>query len=125
MLIVMYSLGMISVGIGIGLPSEHGAVRRTRTNAVNAHLFIEFTPLSSVKRLPPYHVLNGVTRPNLEELILDIARRSAFQGVGRVLKGELREMGFSDEEISRAIARLKRRYRVVVVGEVVKISPLP
>jgi len=44
-----------------------------------------------------------------------------YNNVGRVTVQELLEEGFTRDEITLAIGELGRRYRVVVVGDCIKV----
>uniref|UniRef100_A0A7J3X710 Uncharacterized protein n=1 Tax=Thermofilum pendens TaxID=2269 RepID=A0A7J3X710_THEPE len=57
----------------------------------------------------------------LAQLIVHLARRSMYNNVGRVTVQELLEEGFTRDEITLAIGELGRRYRVVVVGDCIKV----
>lgn len=60
-------------------------------------------------------------RSNLETLILHLAKRDMYNGVGRVFVSELVSQGYGRDEVTAAVEKLKRRYRVVVVGDVIKV----
>ncbi|QOJ78455.1 hypothetical protein IG193_06780 [Infirmifilum lucidum] len=55
------------------------------------------------------------------EIILSLARRDVYNGVGRVLIGELEAYGFTRDQVTAAIKALKSKYKVMVVGDVIKI----
>lgn len=57
----------------------------------------------------------------LAQLILHLARRSMYNNVGRVTLQELLEEGYTRDEITLAVRELERRYKVVVVGDYVKV----
>jgi hypothetical protein len=50
-----------------------------------------------------------------------LARRSMYNNVGRVTLQELLEEGFTRDEITSAVRELGRKYRVVVVGDYIKV----
>ncbi len=58
---------------------------------------------------------------DIVEMILSLARRDVYNGVGRVLIGELEAHGFTRDQVTAAIKALKSKYRVMVVGDVIKI----
>ncbi|RLE59793.1 MAG: hypothetical protein DRJ35_04930 [Thermoprotei archaeon] len=57
----------------------------------------------------------------LTNLILAMARREIYNGVGRVFKEELQALGYRDEEISEAIAEISSRLKVETVGNIIKV----
>lgn len=57
----------------------------------------------------------------LVQLIEHLARRSMYNNVGRVTLQELLEEGFTRDEITSAVRELGRKYRVVVVGDYIKV----
>ncbi len=57
----------------------------------------------------------------LKETIISLASKNMFNGVGRVLKDELRELGYSEEQIIRAIEELANEVKINVVGDIIKI----
>lgn len=65
-----------------------------------------------------------MSRKRLEELtslILAMAKREVYNGVGRVFKEELQAMGYGEKEISEAIGEISSRFRVETVGNIIKI----
>jgi hypothetical protein len=56
-----------------------------------------------------------------EKVILEEARRDQLNGVGRVFISTLLERGFSREVVTSSIERLASKYRVSVVGNIVKV----
>lgn len=60
---------------------------------------------------------------DLAALIIQIASRDVFGGVGRVLIPELEVEGYSYDEVSEALSMLREEgYRITVVGDIVKID---
>jgi hypothetical protein len=58
----------------------------------------------------------------LAALILNMAARDYFNGVGRVLVPDLEAEGFSYDEIVEALSKLRGEgYAVSVVGDVIKV----
>jgi hypothetical protein len=58
----------------------------------------------------------------LSVLILSMAARDLFSGVGRVLVPELEAQGFSYDEIVEALNKLREEgYTIGVVGDVIKV----
>jgi hypothetical protein len=53
--------------------------------------------------------------------ILQEAMRDQLNGVGRVFISELMRRGFSRDTITDALRSLSSRYRIVVVGDVIKV----
>jgi len=56
-----------------------------------------------------------------EKVILEEARRDQLNGVGRVFISKLLERGFSRDVVTSSIERLASKYRVSVVGNIVKV----
>lgn len=57
----------------------------------------------------------------LAQLIVHLARRSMYNNVGRVTVQELLEEGFTRDEVTLALEELRKKYRVVVVGDYIKV----
>ncbi|AKG38101.1 hypothetical protein MA03_00680 [Infirmifilum uzonense] len=57
----------------------------------------------------------------LSRLILDLARRDIYNNVGRVFIKDLLDQGYTREEITAAITKLKSQYKIVVIGELIKV----
>lgn len=57
----------------------------------------------------------------LTNLMLVMAKREIYNGVGRVFKEELQALGYSDEEITEAVAEISSKFRVETVGNIIKI----
>jgi len=58
---------------------------------------------------------------DLQGIILALAKRDVYNGVGRVFIAELEAQGFTREEVTTAIESLKSKHKVVVVGDVLKV----
>jgi len=56
-----------------------------------------------------------------EKIVLQEAMRDQMNGVGRVFISSLLDMGYSGDVISSSLKRLMTRYRVVIVGSIIKI----
>ena len=57
----------------------------------------------------------------LSRYILEAAKRDMVNNVGRVLIEELLSMGYTRSDVTRALQELQRKYRVVVVGDYIKV----
>ncbi|MGB9708851.1 MAG: hypothetical protein ACP5II_00645 [Infirmifilum sp.] len=57
----------------------------------------------------------------LSRLILELARRDIYNNVGRVFIKDLLDQGYTREEITAAITKLKSQYKIVVIGELIKV----
>lgn len=58
----------------------------------------------------------------LTQYIINLAKRDYLNGKGRVFIEELRRLGFQDEQIERALERVKKRYKVRVLDNIILIS---
>ncbi|UNQ74129.1 hypothetical protein [Infirmifilum sp. NZ] len=58
---------------------------------------------------------------DLQGIILALAKRDVYNGVGRVFITELEAQGFTREEVTAAIESLKSKHKVAVIGDVIKV----
>ena len=58
----------------------------------------------------------------LSKLIILLAKRDVYNGVGRVFISELSDQGYTREQVSLAIQKLRKSFRISVVGEMIKVN---
>ncbi|MEZ0346614.1 MAG: hypothetical protein ABWK01_08700 [Infirmifilum sp.] len=58
---------------------------------------------------------------DIQNIIITLAKRDIYNGVGRVFISELIEQGYTRDQVTLAIENLKSNYKIIVVGDIIKV----